>query len=132
MREPKMNSGVLFYNDNKTSDKSPAYRGNFYNDSDKFSISAWESGLSNTNYTTPGRGILFTNASKTEDNQPDMIGSITTPDSVRFYLSGWIRQSKEGNDYISLSIRSWVGQFNQVPDEHYSLGCQTWKDDRRG
>lgn len=127
MRDIKPDSGVLFENEKPTSDKSPAYRGNFFSGNSKFSLSAWNGGAI-TNYTTPGRGILFENHNKTTENQPDMIGSITMPDSVRYSVSGWHRTSKEGNHYISLSLRTWSGQFSEVPMNHLSLGCKAWID----
>lgn len=55
----------------------------------------------------PGQGALFNNKdNKRNPNSPDYSGSITTPDGQEFYLSAWIKESKQpgGKKFMSLSM----------------------------
>lgn len=59
-------------------------------------------------YDNTNRGALFTNKKKEKDNHPDLQGSITVkgPDGNTFemWVSGWMKVSQKGDDYISLSL----------------------------
>lgn len=122
----KINTGALFQNDRTDNPKAPNYRGNFVTNQAKFSLSAWENGTAKS-YVDAGRGALFQNPNKKTEKHPDMIGSITTPDGDRYFISAWDRESAAGNPYKSLSIKAWEGQFTQIDSEFMSLACQLWK-----
>jgi len=49
-------------------------------------------------------GALFTNDKKTKETHPDMNGKITIL-GREFYLSAWKKQSGNGKNYLSLSIK---------------------------
>lgn len=123
--DTKVNSGVLFKNDRTQKETDPIYRGNFQTDHGKFSLSAWDSGSKDPSGL--GKGVLFENPDKATDKHPDMIGSINV-NGARYALSAWRRTSSKGNDYMSLALREWANQWQGIPDDHYSLGCQEWKE----
>jgi hypothetical protein len=66
---------------------------------------------------SPKKGYLFRVKDKKTDKHPDFEGSI--PIEGRTYkLAGWVRVSKVGNKYLSLSARLDTGQGrdgNQAP-----------------
>jgi uncharacterized protein (DUF736 family) len=49
-------------------------------------------------------GILSRNERKELDKHPDFRGEITV-NGVEFWLSGWIKESKEGKKFFSLAVR---------------------------
>jgi uncharacterized protein (DUF736 family) len=49
-------------------------------------------------------GALFTNDKKTKETHPDMNGKITIL-GREFYISAWKKQSNNGKNYLSLSIK---------------------------
>jgi hypothetical protein len=56
-------------------------------------------------YDNRGRGALFRNNDKTEEAHPDYRGNITTDDGTEYWLSAWLKTSKNGMKYMSLSIK---------------------------
>ena len=64
-------------------------------------------------YNNENRGILFRNDKKTEDRHPDFNGSINA-NGVDYWLSGWIKESKEGKKFFSLSVKPKEQQARQV------------------
>ena len=58
-----------------------------------------------TTYDETNRGALFSNKEhKTSDKAPDYKGSINI-DGVEYWLSSWIKTSKQGNKFMSLSVQ---------------------------
>ena len=57
-------------------------------------------------YDNHNRGALFRNDDKdpNDDKHRDYNGSINV-EGTEFWLSGWIRTSKSGRKYLSLSIK---------------------------
>jgi len=55
-------------------------------------------------YDNTNRGVLFRNDKKESEKHPDFTGSIDV-DGVDHYLSGWIKQSKQGKKFFSLSVK---------------------------
>jgi uncharacterized protein (DUF736 family) len=47
---------------------------------------------------------LFQNRKKEKDTHPDMTGSLLV-DGIKKDISAWKKQDKNGNDYISISIK---------------------------
>lgn len=55
-------------------------------------------------YSNENRGVLFKNDDKQSDKHPDYKGSINI-DGVEYWLSSWIKTSKQGNKFMSLSVQ---------------------------
>jgi hypothetical protein len=55
-------------------------------------------------YDNSNRGVLFKNARRSSDRDPDFTGSINI-DGRDHWLSGWINTSKAGDKYMSLSAK---------------------------
>lgn len=55
-------------------------------------------------YDNTNRGALFSNKeNKTAENHPDYKGSINA-NGTDFWLSAWLKKSKDGKTFMSLSI----------------------------
>lgn len=55
-------------------------------------------------YDNNMRGVLFKNDDKQSDKHPDYKGTITV-DRVEYWISSWIKTSKQGNKFMSLSVQ---------------------------
>jgi uncharacterized protein (DUF736 family) len=55
------------------------------------------------NYDNNNRGVLFKEKDKKNEKAPDYKGSINVG-GKEYKLAGWIRESKSGNKFLSLSI----------------------------
>jgi hypothetical protein len=55
-------------------------------------------------YDNRDRGALFKNNDKTEETHPDYRGNINV-DGAEFWLSAWLKTSKNGMKYMSLAIK---------------------------
>jgi hypothetical protein len=62
-------------------------------------------------YDNEGRGVLFVNDRKANDRQPDYKGKIQL-DGIEYELAGWLRTSKAGNQFISVSLGDKVDRGN--------------------
>jgi hypothetical protein len=49
-------------------------------------------------------GAIFVNDRKEKDTHPDRAGSATI-DGVEYWVSGWLRKSKDGQPYLSLAFK---------------------------
>lgn len=58
-----------------------------------------------TDYDNTNTGVIFTNKKKTSDKHPDRTGSLNV-DGVEYWLSGWIKKDKNGQPFMSLSIKA--------------------------
>lgn len=56
-------------------------------------------------YDNNNRGSLFKNDRKDDAKFPDYKGSINV-EGVDYWLSAWIKVSKDGNKFMSLSIKN--------------------------
>lgn len=54
-------------------------------------------------YDDTNRGVLFKNDRKETDRQPDYTGKLDV-DGTEKRLAGWIRQSKTGKTFLSISV----------------------------
>jgi hypothetical protein len=57
-----------------------------------------------SDFDNTNRGALFRNPDKTEERHPDYRGDLNV-DGVEFWLSAWLRTSKKGTKFVSLSIQ---------------------------
>ena len=67
-------------------------------------------------YDNTNRGMLMKNLNKTADNHPDYSGSINV-NGVDHWLSGWIKESKKGTKFFSLSIKPKDEQKKATPKQ---------------
>lgn len=58
-----------------------------------------------TEYDDTDRGALFKNEDKQSDKHPDYKGNINVG-GQEFWLSAWIKTSKKGQKFMSLSVKS--------------------------
>jgi uncharacterized protein (DUF736 family) len=56
-------------------------------------------------YDNNNRGSLFKNDRKDDAKFPDYKGSINV-DGIDYWLSAWIKVSKDGNKFMSLSVKN--------------------------
>ena len=65
-------------------------------------------------YDNTNRGVLFNNSDKKRnENDPAYSGSINF-NGVDCWLSGWIKESKDGKKFFSLSVKPKEQQARQV------------------
>lgn len=69
-------------------------------------------------YDNTNRGMLMKNPNKTADNHPDHSGSINV-NGVEFWLSGWVKESKAGNKFLSLSVKPKDAQKPKAKEEKF-------------
>ncbi len=55
-------------------------------------------------YDNSNKGALFKNKKKETDNHPDYNGSITV-DGTEYWISSWLKTSKNGEKFMSLSVK---------------------------
>jgi uncharacterized protein (DUF736 family) len=67
-------------------------------------------------YENRNRGALFKNNDKTEETHPDYRGSINIG-GVDHWLSAWIKTSKKGMKYMSLSVQPKDAESAQQKNE---------------
>ena len=68
-----------------------------------------------TEYSNENTGALFINDRKGNDKAPNAKGSLNV-DGVEYWISAWIKTSKAGTKYQSLSIQPKEAQPEKKPD----------------
>lgn len=119
----KPNSGALFKNDKRPTEKHPHYRGSVTTELSKWSLSLWETTARDA--FALNKGAMFENPNKESEKHPDHIG-VMNINGTMYYLSAWDRETQDGRKYYSIALRTWRNEFTTLPDNHYSLSCQQW------
>ena len=57
-----------------------------------------------SDYDNTNSGVLFKNEKRRDDRDPNYTGSVNV-NGVEFYLNAWIKESKAGCKYMSLSVK---------------------------
>lgn len=60
-------------------------------------------------YDNTNRGVLFKQTDKTNEKAPDYKGNFNYKGS-EFKIAGWIKMSKTGNPFLSISVDDFVPQ----------------------
>ena len=60
-------------------------------------------------------GVMFPNEDKT-GNQPDFRGSMTNEEGKEFWVSGWKKESKVGQKYLSLAFTEKQAKGEEKPN----------------
>lgn len=55
--------------------------------------------------TNPGNGAIFKNERKEKETQPDYRGDFVTPSGEALEISLWVKTSKSGKKYFSVSVK---------------------------
>lgn len=67
-----------------------------------------------TDFDQTNRGVLFRNDRKTKDTQPGYTGSLNV-DGVEFFLDAWVKESKTGTKFFSVSVKRKDQQSSAPP-----------------
>ena len=67
-------------------------------------------------YDNTNRGVLFRNDRKEKDTHPDFTGSINIEGEDR-WLDAWVRESKDGKKFFSISSRAKDGSSGAKPKQ---------------
>ena len=67
-----------------------------------------------TEYDNTNRGVLFVNNRKERDSQPDRTGSLNVG-GVEYFIDGWLKKSRDGAPFLSLSIKQKDKQPSSAP-----------------
>lgn len=73
-----------------------------------------------TEYDNTNRGVLFQNFRKDSDKQPDYKGELNV-DGVELQISGWKKESKNGNTFLSLAV-SKKGEYSKPSRQEQNDG----------
>lgn len=75
-------------------------------------------------FDNTNRGAMFVNDKGDNPNRPDRKGSLNV-EGVEYWVSGWIKTSKDGNPFMSLSVERKQNQpaaqapaQNDIPDDY--------------
>lgn len=60
--------------------------------------------MANGEFDNTNRGALFRNEDKQNPKHADYNGTLNV-DGVEFWLNGWLKTSKKGAKYLSLSVK---------------------------
>ena len=60
-------------------------------------------------------GSIWVNDKKEKDTHPDRSGSIMVA-GVEYWLNGWLKKTKDGKPYLSLSVKPKTGEAGPKPE----------------
>jgi hypothetical protein len=64
--------------------------------------------------TKPNTGALFRNDRKSSDTDRDYAGTLNV-EGTEFWISGWLKEAKSGQKYLSLSVKPKGAPTTKVP-----------------
>lgn len=64
-------------------------------------------------------GALFKNDKGDNPNRPDYKGSYTDGEGNEFWVSAWVKTSKEGKPFMSLSMQPKEAKTAHTPKDEY-------------
>lgn len=67
-------------------------------------------------YDNTNSGIMYRNPRKEQDNHPDFAGTINI-DGTEYWLSGWVKQAKEGSKLAERGIQNFFSLAMKPKDE---------------
>jgi uncharacterized protein (DUF736 family) len=82
-----------------------------------------------SDYDNTNRGALFRNNDKTEETHPDYRGRLNV-DGVDLWISAWLKTSKNGMKYMSLSVKPQNADTAQSKKSAGGGRPQDFDDDR--
>lgn len=71
--------------------------------------------MSDREYDNTNRGVLFKNEKKESDRHADYRGNINI-DGKEFWLDAWIKKSKAGKNFMSLSVKPKLAREQGASD----------------
>jgi len=60
-------------------------------------------------------GTLWINDRKEKDTHPDRTGALLI-EGKSYFLNGWIKKTKDGKPFMSLSVKPMTGQTGPKPE----------------
>lgn len=72
-----------------------------------------------SDFDNTNRGALFRNDKQGNEKWPDYTGSLNV-NGEEFWISAWLRESKKGQKYMSLSVESKTEPSQNRSDESQS------------
>jgi len=70
--------------------------------------------MTDQTYDNTNQGALFRNDRRESERHPEYTGSINV-EGKEFYLSAWVKESKAGRKYFSLSVQPKQVQESDAP-----------------
>lgn len=61
--------------------------------------------MSQQQYDNRLSGALFTNDRRTSDRAPNYKGSVTLEDGREYWVSGWVKNTRSGDKFLSLALQ---------------------------
>jgi hypothetical protein len=86
-----------------------------------------ESKYQRDEYDNTNRGVLFDNNRARKDTDPDYTGKVNV-NGIEYWLSAWWNESRQGMEFLSLSVREMDYQESERDNQRGSRR----NDDRRG
>lgn len=81
--------------------------------------------MSEKEFDNTNRGALFRNTRKEKDSHPDHQGTLNVG-GVDYWISGWVKTSKSGQKFFSLSVKP---KEEQAPARRESAQTAPERDD---
>ena len=76
--------------------------------------------MATTNYDNKLSGALFKNDKGDNPNRPDYKGSFTDENGKDFWVSAWVKKSKDGSQFLSMSMQpKEVKPKEHTPKQEY-------------
>ena len=81
-----------------------------------------------TQYDNTNSGAIFPAREKKSEKHPDMTGSLNV-NGVEYYVSAWTKVSKQGNKFLSLSVKAKEQVAKQNVRQAQQVVANDFEDD---